>query len=162
MARLTPMKKLVLLAASHSAALALGFALGVYFLPILAAPPPIAATALAQAAADASFHTTLRRDLPGSDALHWGEGTAAVGARSITHTGRLAPGPAYRLYLTPEFVQTGADFQRIKARSVALADIKNFDGFIAPVPAGVDVAQYRGVLVWCEAFQQFITSGQYR
>ena len=64
--------------------------------------------------------------------------------------------------LTPEFVQTGADFQRIKARSVALADIKNFDGFIAPVPAGVDVAQYRGVLVWCEAFQQFITSGQYR
>lgn len=156
------MRKIILLILSHVVVLIAGFALGVYLLPILAAPPPIAVDELQAAAAGATYQASLRRDLPGSDPLHWGEGTLAVGPRQVTHMGRLAPGPAYRLYLTPEFVETGADFERIKAQSLPVADIRTFDGFIAPLPAGVDLARYRGVLIWCEAFQQFITSAKYR
>ena len=40
--------------------------------------------------------------------------------------------------------------------------MKTFDGFVVDVPAGVDVTAYDTVLVWCEAFGQFITSAKYR
>lgn len=156
------MRKTLLFAATHLAMLAMGFALGVYFLPILAAPPAPAAAELAAAASGASWRATLRRDLPGSDPLHWGEGTVTVSATAVAHMGRLAPGPAYRLYLTPRFVDTGEAFSQVKAEAVALGDIKTFDGFIVPVPAGVDPARYDSLVVWCEAFQQFITAARYR
>jgi hypothetical protein len=77
------MKKLVLMVATHGFALAAGFALGVYLLPILTAP----------------------------------EGPAAADVESI------------------------------------VAEAK----FIA-----VDVAAYDTVVVWCEAFSQFISAAKYR
>lgn len=156
------MKKTMLLIATHAAMLAAGFALGIYFLPILAAPPPLSQAQLDAAAAGAAYRASFRRDLPGSDALHWGEGSVTVSATQVVHQGRLAPGPAYRLYLTPRFVDTGEAFLQVKAQSVALGDVKSFDGFIVPVPAGVDPARYQGVLVWCEAFQRFITAAPLR
>lgn len=156
------MKKILLLIVSHTAVLAAGFALGVYLLPILTAPQAPAQAQLDAAAAAASYRATLRRDLPGSDALHWGEGTVTLSATQVAHSGRLAPGPAYRLYLTPRFVDTGDAFLQVKAESVPVGDIKSFDGFILPVPAGVDTARYNSVVIWCEAFQQFITSAPYR
>jgi hypothetical protein len=34
--------------------------------------------------------------------------------------------------------------------------------FLVDVPAGVDIEQFTNVLVCCEAFNEFITSAQYR
>ncbi|MBX9926928.1 MAG: DM13 domain-containing protein [Hyphomicrobiaceae bacterium] len=34
-------------------------------------------------------------------------------------------------------------------------------GFIATVPAGVDVSAYDTVVVWCESFSQFITAAKH-
>ena len=69
------MKKTLLLIASHAVALAAGFALGIYALPILTAPPaPSAAEIASQTSLDA-YTGQFRRDLKGSDLLHWGEGT---------------------------------------------------------------------------------------
>jgi hypothetical protein len=154
--------KILLLVASHVAALALGFALGVYLLPIWIAPgAPQAAEVAAQASA-AQFKGTFRRDLKDSDALHWGEGEVSVGASSIGLQGRLAPGPDYKLYLSPEFVETEADFKRLKPTMLRVADVKTFDNFLVPVPAGVDVARYTTVVIWCETFSQFITAARYR
>ena len=76
--------------------------------------------------------------------------------------GRIAPGPAYRLYLVPAFVQTQEEFLRIKDRSVAVGDIKTFENFIVPLPSGTRVQDYTTVVVWCEAFSQFITAARYR
>ena len=81
------------LAASHAAVGAVGFAGGIYVLPILTAPPPPAAAELAALQQSATFRGVFRRDLPGSDRLHWGEGEVAVGPAAVAHTGRLAPGP---------------------------------------------------------------------
>ncbi|MCW5658366.1 MAG: DM13 domain-containing protein [Burkholderiaceae bacterium] len=155
------MKKLVLVL-SHLFALALGFALGVYLLPILIAPAAPSASDVAAQGAGATYSATFRRDLKDSDALHWGEGTVTIGARSIAFAGKLAPGPDYKLYLSPQFVETEADFQRLKASMVRVGDVKTFDNFIVPLPGGVDPARFEAVIVWCETFGQFITAAKYR
>lgn len=156
------MHKLLLLILTHAVALAAGFALGVYALPILTAPPAPSAGEAAAAARGAAYSGQFRRDLEGSDALHWGEGTLSVGAKHIVLAGRLAPGPDYKLYLSPEFVETEADFLRVKPGMARVGDVKTFDNFVVPVPESVDVSRYNSAIVWCESFGQFITAAKYR
>jgi hypothetical protein len=156
------MKRTLLLLASHLLALAVGFALGIYLLPILIAPQAPAEAAVQAQAAEAVFTGTFRRDLKDSDALHWGEGTVTVGRTSIALRGRLAPGPDYKLYLSPQFVETEADFARLKSTMVRVGDVKTFENFLVPLPAGVDPARYDTVIVWCETFREFITAAKYR
>lgn len=155
------MRKLIL-AATHLAALAIGFALGIYALPILIAPPAPSAADVAAQAASASFKGQFRRDLKDSDALHWGEGTVSVSRTAIALAGELAPGPDYKLYLSPEFVETEADFARLKPSMARVGDVRTFKNFVVPVPETIDPARYNTVIVWCETFSQFITAAQYR
>jgi Electron transfer DM13 len=155
------MKKL-LLAATHLAALAIGFALGVYTLPILIAPPAPSAAEVKAQAEKATFKGEFRRDLKDSDALHWGEGIVSVSRTSIALAGELAPGPDYKLYLSPEFVETEADFKRLKPSMVRVGDVKTFKNFLVALPEDVDPARYNTVIVWCERFSQFITAAKYR
>ena len=98
------MTKLVILVATHVAALAVGFAVGVYVLPILTAPAAPSVGEVASASSQATFSGQFRKDLEDSDFLHWGEGGVTIGPRSVTLTGSLAPRPDYKLYLSPEFV----------------------------------------------------------
>ena len=147
---------------THLVALAAGVALGIYLLPILIAPPAPTAAEVKSAVAEAAFTTTFRRDLPGSDALHWGEGKVTLGRRRIAFEGRLAPGPDYKLYLSPEYVETKADFLRVKPRMARVADVKTFENFVVDVPEGIDPARYKAVVVWCETFSMFITAGRYQ
>ena len=160
------MRKLILGTASHGFALAvglaLGFALGIFFLPILTAPESPDASVLEEVAANAVFKGELTRDLRGSDFLHWGEGTISISQTSISHEGKLAPGPDYKLYLVKQFVEHEDEFLPIKQNSRAIGDVKTFDGFLVDIPEGVNVSDYTTVLVWCEAFSEFITSVQYR
>lgn len=156
------MARLILLGVSHIVTLAAGAALGIYLLPILTAPPAPTAAELAAQGAQVLFTGAFRGDLKGSDMLHWGEGTLSVGRRSIWLAGRLAPGPDYKLYLSPEFVETHADFMRLKPRMVRVGDVRTFDNFIVPVPEPIDPAQYTTAIVWCESFSKFISAAQYR
>ncbi len=151
-----------LLVGSHTAALAVGFVIGVYALPLLVAPPSPTDMQIRGAASDAIFTATFRRDLQGSDRLHWGEGTVSIGANTISLDGRLAPGPDYKLYLSPEFVETEADFLRLKTQMIRIGDVRTFDDFLVPLPSGVDPTDYTTVIVWCESFSQFITAAKYR
>ena len=156
------MKRIILLAITHLGALAIGFAAGVFYLPILTAEAAPDAAVLEQQAAAAEYSAELTRDLRGSDGLHWGEGTFSVSETSISHQGALAPGPDYKVYLTKEFVEDEAEFEAIKADAVRIGDVKSFDGFLLDVPEGVDVSEYTTVVVWCETFGEFITAGRYR
>jgi hypothetical protein len=103
-----------------------------------------------------------RRDLKGSDFLHWGEGTVYVSRTAISLIGRLAPGPDYKLYLSPEYVETEADFLRLKPRMVRAGDVKTFDNFIVPLSGNIDPNEFNTVIVWCESFGQFITAARYK
>jgi len=156
------MKRLLVLAVTHGAALAVGFALGIYLLPILTAPSAPSAGDVTAAAGKAEFKGEFRRDLKDSDFLHWGEGTVSVSRGAITLMGRVAPGPDYKLYLSPEFVETEADFNRLKAKMARVGDVKTFENFIVPLPESIDPKAYTTVIVWCESFGQFITAARYR
>jgi hypothetical protein len=156
------MKRALLLIATHALVGLLGFGAGIYFLPILTAPPAPAAAEVEAAAGVALYKGQFRRDLRDSDAFHWGEGTVFVGRDAITLRGRVAPGPDYKLYLSPEFLETEADFARLKPRMVRVGEVKTFENFIVALPASVDPGAFNTVVVWCESFGQFITAARYR
>ena len=73
-----------------------------------------------------------------------------MGAQAVSLQGRLAPGPDYQLYLSPEFIETDADFLRLKGQVLRVGAVKTFEGFVVPLPAGADPARYQAVVVWCE------------
>ena len=147
---------------THCGAGFLGFALGIYALPILIAPPSPNESEVSAMSSGAMYTAEFKRDLRDSDALHWGEGRVAVSAKTITFIGELAPGPDYKLYLSPEFVETEADFNRVKASMVRVGDVRTFENFIVKIPQGIDPAKFNSVIVWCESFGQFITAARYR
>ena len=156
------MFKFIRFVITHGIALAIGFALGVYLLPILIAPEAPSDAAISAGTRDAVYRATFRRDLPGSDFLHWGEGEVSLTAGKIGFTGSLAPGPDYQLYLTRELVLTEDAFLAVKHEAARIGPVKTFENFILDIPAGVDIAEYGAVVVWCETFSEFITAAGYR
>lgn len=155
-------KTMALLLGTHLLVAAAGFAAGVYTLPILIAPPAPDTEQVAAIQQQARFHGTFRRDLQDSDWLHWGEGKVSIGPDVVSLMGKVSAGPDYQLYLSPEFVETEADFARLKDQMVRVGPVKTFDNFIVPLPATIDPARFSSVIVWCEAFGQFITAARYQ
>lgn len=156
------MKMIAVLLFSHLSVGLAGFLGGIYLLPILTAPPAPEDAVVAAAAERAQFRGEFRRNLKDSDALHWGEGAVAIGPDLISLRGEIAPGPDYKLYLSPRFVETEADFLRLKPQMVRVGEVKTFKNFVVPLPASVDPAAFNTVIVWCESFGEFITAAQYR
>ena len=156
------MLRWIILSATHGLMLVIGFAAGIYLLPILIAPPGPDAAVLAETARAATYTADFKRDLRGSDFLHWGEGTVSVSATQISHQGRLAPGPDYKLYLAPAFVEDEEQFLALKDKAHRIGDIKSFEGFLIDVPRGVDIEAYTSVVIWCETFSEFISAAKYR
>ena len=152
----------LILIGTHALAIGTGFVLGIYALPILRAPEGPSAELVRSAAESAQFEGEFRRDLTDSDALHWGEGALLLGQDTVTLDGRLAPGPDYRLYLSPKFLETEAEFATLKPQMVEIGPVRTFENFSVSIPDGIDPAQYRAAIIWCEAFGQFITAAEYQ
>ncbi|HUU74092.1 MAG TPA: DM13 domain-containing protein [Burkholderiales bacterium] len=156
------MKKPLFMLMTHALAAAIGFAAGIYFLPILIAPPAPPDSEVQAMAQQAQFTGTFRRDLQDSDAFHWGEGAVSISPKAVTLQGELAPGPDYKLYLSPEFVETEQEFNRLKEKMARVGDVKTFQNFVVEVPAAIDPSAYNAVIIWCESFGQFITAAKYQ
>ena len=154
--------KTLLLSTSHGLALALGFALGIYSLPILTAPEAPTSAEVSAQVGKSIYRGEFRRELKDSDAFHWGEGVVSVSSSAVALAGELAPGPDYKLYLSPVFVETEADFLRLKSRMLRVGEVKTFKNFVLPLPGNADPARFNTVVIWCKAFGQFITAAQYR
>ncbi len=155
-------RRLLVLLVTHGAALAAGFAAGIYALPILTAPEAPADAEVATMANSSRYSGRFDRDRADSDALHWGEGEVFVGDDNVALQGRLAPGPDYMLYLSPTFVETEKDFVELKPTMALVGPVKTFENFIVSMPPDVDPDRYDTVIVWCESFGQFITSARYK
>jgi hypothetical protein len=155
-------KIVIMLIISHLFIAAVGFALGIYTLPLLIAPASLSEAEIAKTYQDGRYSAEFTRDLKGSDALHWGEGKVSIADQHITFIGELAPGPDYKLYLSPQFVETEVDFQQLKPTMLQVGNINTFENFVVELAPDVNVAKYTTVVVWCETFAEFITAAKYR
>ena len=150
------------LMATHTVTLLIGIAAGIYLLPLLTAGDGPDKNVLDQVMENRHYSGTFSRDREDSDLLHWGEGELSIGPSRIAFSGRLAPGPDYRLYLSPVFIETERAFIEQKQSMKEVGAINTFDGFLIDIPTRVDAATYTTAIVWCETFDQFITSAVYK
>ncbi|MBV7300185.1 DM13 domain-containing protein [Enterovibrio paralichthyis] len=152
----------IILFFTHLFTLIIGFAAGIYALPILIAPEGPSVEVIETSNNNATFTGEFRKDLIDSDTFHWGEGVVTISPDTISLIGELAPGPDYKLYLSPQFVETEADFNRLKPQMQRVGDVKTFENFLVNVPQNIDPAQYNTVVIWCESFGEFITAARYQ
>jgi len=155
------MKKVFLLI-THALVGFIGFAAGIYSLPILIAPEAPSDVEIQSQQSTEKYRGEFKRNLTDSDALHWGEGTLSVGDDVISLLGKIAPGPNYVLYLSPTFIDTEAEFKAQKSSMVAVGAINTFNNFIVTVPTDINVNNYNTAIVWCDSFNEFITAAQYQ
>ncbi|MED5510026.1 MAG: DM13 domain-containing protein [Pseudomonadota bacterium] len=155
------MKKLLLLL-SHGLFLGIGFAVGIYLLPILTQPPAPDDKQVGEVASKALFTGHFSPNLEDSDALHFGDGTFYISDKAISFDGRIAPGPDYRLYLSPVFVETKADFEANKDKMIQAGEVRTFNNFMVNLSSEINPADYNSAIIWCESFSIFITAGRYQ
>jgi len=139
-----------------------GFIVGIYSLPILVAPPSLSMLELATASENTTYQTDIPDNLSGSDLFHYGEGSFYISGSKIVFDGKLSPGPDYQLYLSKHFVQDEAEFLEHKDSMINISEVKRFDGFIANIPEDIDVKSFNSVIIWCEAFSEFITAAKFK
>ena len=141
-----------------------GFALGVYFLPIIIASEGATEAQIVTAKENILARASFIRDLKGSDSLHWGDGELLIsmedGQVYATLDGEIAPGPDYKIYLTPKFVEDEDSFIAIKQDSHKVGDITGFKNFRTILTVSNELNNYAAVVIWCEVFKEFITAGR--
>ena len=147
---------------THGIALALGFVLGIYLLPILIAPEAPSNSEVTASSQQAIFSGEFRKDLPGSDFLHWGDGNFSISRKQVSFMGSLAPGPDYQLYMTRELAVTEQEFLLIKEQSAKIGAVMTFDNFILDLPENINPANFKAIIIWCETFGEFITAASYQ
>lgn len=140
----------------------LGFMAGIYTLPIMIAPEPLSMLELATASQNARYKVMISDDLAGSDFLHNGTGEFYLSPSKIVFKGSLTPGPDYQLYLSKQFVENEEQFKQHQNSMINIAEVKRFDGFIKQVPDQLDIDEYTTIIIWCEAFEEFITAAKYK
>lgn len=156
------MKKLFVLCLSHLSIAFIGFALGIYSLPLLMAPPAPSQDLIFEKSKGAVFQAEFQRNLKGNDWLHWGEGKLSLSQKYIAFSGELAPGPDYKLYLSPIFVEDESTFNAAKSQMLAVGEINTFHNFIVALPDHTNLNKFNTVVVWCESFGEFIAAAKYQ
>jgi hypothetical protein len=136
-----------------------GFALGVFVYPYLFLADIVATDQVENPAARKLLATgTFIHANPG-DPIHYGKGKVTV-YQDLLHLEddfQVGPGPKFHVYLVPE--QNVVPSTNV-ARSmyVDLGRLKAFKGSQNyPIPAGVELARYQSVVIWCEQFGVLIS-----
>ena len=158
------MKKLIFALIFLAIGIGIGFAAGVYTLPIIIELQSDREQVANLTPAD-EFDPTghFDRDSPGSDALHWGEGTVRVSSGKLIFEDnvKFAPGPDYRIYLSKKYADTKSDFAKIKPFAIEIAKLRTFSGPLEfDLPATLNADEYDNVVVWCETFSMYIASAR--
>jgi hypothetical protein len=136
-----------------------GVAIGFFLFPFVFPPPP-AADQLTEAdrkspvVAEGKFiHANP------SDPVHWGKGSVAVRQDSV-YLGsdfEVGPGPKYHVYLVPKApIRNSSEVPAQKF--VDLGRLRAFKGSQRyAIPAGIDLANFHSVVIWCEQFSVLIS-----
>jgi hypothetical protein len=137
---------------------AFGVALGFFLFPYVF-PPPEAMDRLTQAEASklVAKGNFLHAD-PG-DPIHWGKGQVSVyeGTIFLHEDFEVGPGPAFHVYLVPKS-NVRASNDVADTMFVDLGRLRAFKGSQKyPIPAGLDLAKFPSVVIWCEQFSVLIS-----
>lgn len=111
---------------------------------------------------NARYNGVFDKNQKGSNAVHWAEGKLYVNDKEIAFEGSVAPGPDYKIYLTKTQANDRESFMKIKEDSLYIGDLKNFGNFKKSLPNGVNIDEYTTVQIWCEKFEQFISSASFK
>jgi hypothetical protein len=135
-----------------------GLALGLFLFPFLFPPPEameqLTSTEQATFVADGTF---VHADP--NDPIHWGKGKVSVyqGTVFLHEDFEVGPGPKFHVLLVPKAnIRAASDVTG--TMFVDLGRLRAFKGSQKYlVPAGVDLAKYPSVVIWCEQFSVLIS-----
>lgn len=135
-----------------------GFGIGIITFPYLFAPPPVNEE-VANKESKEVFATGSFKHVDPSDPVHFGEGGVTV-YNDLLHLEsdfKVGPGPKYHVYLVPEAGVT-PDTRIQDTMFVDLGRLKAFTGSQNyPIPEGVNLNDYKSVVIWCEQFNVLIS-----
>ena len=138
---------------------AAGFALGIFAYPYIFLADIVAA----ERVDDPARRKVLARGdfihANPSDPIHYGRGRVTVyeGLLHLEPDFEVGPGPKFHVYLVPD-KNVVPSSNVAKTMYVDLGRLKAFKGSQNyAVPAGVDVARYGSVVIWCEQFGVLIS-----
>jgi Electron transfer DM13 len=129
--------------------------------PIAAPQPPAASQpAIVDAPAQPKpFATGTFIHANPSDPVHWGRGKVSAYERTVflEPDFEVGPGPKYHVYLVPKpNIRREADLKG--AMFVDLGRLRAFKGSQRyAIPNGVNLKDYKSVVIWCEAFGVLIS-----
>ena len=135
-----------------------GVALGFFLFPFVF-PPPTAIEQLAEADRTPLIATGTFIHANPSDPIHYGKGRVTVyeGLLHLEPDFEVGPGPKFHVYLVPEKeVVSSTNVER--TMFVDLGRLKAFKGSQNyEVPAGIEIAKFGSVVIWCEQFGVLIS-----
>lgn len=135
-----------------------GVAVGFFAFPFVFPPPP-AMEQLTEADRSALVATGTFIHANPSDPIHHGKGKVSVYRRTVflEPDFEVGPGPKYHVYLVPKAgIRQSSDVSG--TMFVDLGRLRAFQGSQRyPIPAGVDLAKYQSVVIWCEQFSVLIS-----
>ena len=135
-----------------------GVALGFFLFPFIF-PPPEAMERLTQAEASKLVAKGTFIHANPSDPVHYGKGGVSVYQNVVfLHDDfEVGPGPAFHVYLVPNANIRDAG-QVTGTMFVDLGGLRAFKGSQKyAIPAGVDLAKFPSVVIWCEQFSVLIS-----
>ena len=137
---------------------AFGVAVGFFAFPYVFPPPPAMETLSAEQQSNLVARGEFIHANP-SDPIHYGKGKVTVYEKAV-HLGEdfeVGPGPKYHVYLVPE-AEIRDDAAVESAMYVDLGRLRAFEGSqVYDIPAGLDLADYPSVVIWCEQFDVLIS-----
>ena len=137
---------------------AFGVAVGLFIFPYVFPPPP-AAESISEEDLSALVASGDFIHADPSDPVHYGKGKVSVYEKAVflEPDFEVGPGPDYHVYLVPRAtVRASGDVA--DTMYVDLGQLRAFKGSQRyQIPAGVDLANYPSVVIWCETFSVLIS-----
>ncbi len=135
-----------------------GVAVGFFAFPYVFPPPP----AMESLTAAEKTKLVARGDFihaNPADPIHYGEGKVQVYERTVylDRDFKVGPGPKFHVYLVPKAkIRATGDLDGLMY--VDLGRLRAFEGSQNyTIPAGVDLADYPSVVIWCAQFNVSIS-----
>ena len=137
---------------------AFGVAVGFFVFPYVFPPAPAMDTlAPGEQTAVVASGTFIHADP--NDPIHYGKGRVTVREKVVflEDDFEVGPGPAFHVYLVPrERIRDSASVK--DTMFIDLGKLRAFEGSQRyPIPAGVDLAKYPSVVIWCAQFGVLIS-----